>query len=295
MLLRSKTYANDGTLLSAHSKAILDDGVYTIGGHPVQDEALYDETTTNNYAVRAIPIREYPRKKIIGYCQAGDIIQLTGDTIIEDGTSWAECSVWWMNRTLDGWTKESDIEKYHPLRNINLAPIPSGMKNYSKTNIAQYIDMYKITGRRVTYKNLCGYFCLARLLGLDIYDLLRDFQATKEGFIKLSKDNTTSLYDLNLVARMYNKYITKISFGSTYIFKVSRFIKGIAPCGVDSSGKIVPNGRIRHWVVWEGIVPYGTSGFFKIYNPMTNNIETIPIQLFMDSNPLGLQIGVLND
>lgn len=165
---------------------------------------------------------------------------------------------------------------------------------------AQYIDVFDAIGKHLIHYSLCGQFCVAALGGVNVIPLLRAWLQSsyrQAGLIMANPKLGTTLLDLqsllSLVGLKGETYST-IS-PNPYLVK-ERLDVGqyaIVGCGINSYGKIKADGKIRHWVVLEDVVPSGNSGWVRIYNPFTNREEVYNYTLFLASIGLGTGLWIL--
>ena len=67
----------------------------------------------------------------------------------------------------------------------------------------------------------------------------------------------------------------------------------IVGCGINSGGKVKADGRIRHWVVLEDIIPSGNSGWVRVYNPFQNREEVYNYTTFIASSGVGAGLWII--
>jgi hypothetical protein len=147
---------------------------------------------------------------------------------------------------------------------------------------AQYIDVRRALGWGQLHHNLCGEFCVAALASSDVVPLLGDWlpRYTPARGI-LSGDLGTSIPDLeSMLDACQMKYEFYRAEGSvapitpTYVRdRLDTGRMAIVFTGVTPSGAVKSHGRIRHWVVIEDILPIGSSGWLRLYNPFSNREE----------------------
>ncbi len=58
----------------------------------------------------------------------------------------------------------------------------------------------------------------------------------------------------------------------------------IAGCQINARGKVLPKAPIHHWVIVEDVLPVGTSGWVRIYNPFPNQEEVYNFNDFITSS-----------
>jgi hypothetical protein len=66
----------------------------------------------------------------------------------------------------------------------------------------------------------------------------------------------------------------------------------IVGCGINSGGKVKADGKIRHWVILEDLIPCGNSGWVRVYNPFMNREEVYNYSLFMTSAGVGAGLWI---
>jgi hypothetical protein len=159
---------------------------------------------------------------------------------------------------------------------------------------AQYIDVFAATQKRLVHFSLCGEFCAAALGAMDVIPLLQRWLGSKYPRARAILDNPhegTSLTDLlsmlkclGLRGEIYS------SIPTTPQNIKNRLASGqlaIAGCGINSIGKVRADGKIRHWVVIEDVLPAGNDGWVRVYNPFNNQDEVYNYTMFMRSAGVG--------
>jgi len=186
---------------------------------------------------------------------------------------------------------------------------------------AQYIDVFGATNVHLAtetvpdpkHKNktistqppahwsLCGEFCVAALSGNDILPMLAKWSATKSknvlNILSHSHEGTgiTDLQSLLALDTINLKNETYPSIPTTPQKIKDRLRAGqfaITGCGIVKTGQLVPDGSIRHWVVIVDILPVGTSGWVRVYNPFSNGEEVYEYNQFLLSVGTGGGIWV---
>ncbi|MEI7844933.1 MAG: hypothetical protein WCK35_03920 [Chloroflexota bacterium] len=169
-------------------------------------------------------------------------------------------------------------------------------KGYSA---AQYIDVFGATNKHLIHFSLCGEFCVAALSGKDVVPLLKAWADSKYFRFNAILNNPhegTSAYDLQRLLDVAGfKGETYNSIPTTPQLIKERLESGqlvIAGCGINSGGKLKADGKIRHWVVLEDIIPAGNSGWVRVYNPFLNREEVYTYSLFLQSVGVGAGLWV---
>jgi hypothetical protein len=169
-------------------------------------------------------------------------------------------------------------------------------KGYSA---AQYIDVYGATGRHLVHFSLCGEFCVAALSGKDVLPLLKSWLDSKfyraPSILKDPHEGTSAadLQSLLTVVGLQGELYTSIPTTPQIIKE--RLDSGqfaIVGCGINSGGKIKADGKIRHWVVLEDILPVGNNGWVRVYNPFNNRDEVYTYSLFIASAGVGAGLWI---
>ena len=165
---------------------------------------------------------------------------------------------------------------------------------------AQYIDIRNATGKSLRHFCLCGEFCVATLAGDDVVPLLHNWHTAVPQYYRVvailtNPHEGTGVGDLqNLLS------LAKLPAGQIYPSNpgTPSQIKerlndnqfAIAGCEINSIGKVLANGKIRHWVVVEDVLPVGNNGWVRIYNPFHNQEEVYDYNTFMTSAGTGTGI-----
>jgi hypothetical protein len=170
-------------------------------------------------------------------------------------------------------------------------------KGYSA---AQYIDVFEATKRHLVHFSLCGEFCVAALSGMDVLPLLKAWLDSKfwraAAILKDPQEGTSTadLQSLLSLVGLKGEIYTSIPTSPQLIKE--RLESGqyaIVGCGINSGGKIKANGKIRHWVILEDIIPSGNSGWVRVYNPFNNQEEVYNYSLFMASAGIGAGLWII--
>ena len=164
---------------------------------------------------------------------------------------------------------------------------------------AQYIDVFEATGKHLRHFCLCGEFCVATLANQDIIPALSAWIKSNYWRVFAILNNAhegTSIGDLQSLLRVVGLQGELYSSMPTTPQKIKeRLAQGqfaISGCGINSAGKVKADGKIRHWVIVEDIIPVGNSGWVRIYNPFNNQEEIYTYHLFMTSAGTGTGLWV---
>jgi hypothetical protein len=66
----------------------------------------------------------------------------------------------------------------------------------------------------------------------------------------------------------------------------------ISGCVINSRGNVTADASIRHWVIVTDVLPVGTGGWLRIYNPFPNQEEVYEYNMFMSSSETGAGLWV---
>lgn len=188
-------------------------------------------------------------------------------------------------------------------KNILRHPQDQAMADAKKKgySAAQYIDVFGGTNRHLVHFSLCGEICVAALSGRDILPLLKAWLESKYSqapSILNDPHEGTSVADLkSLLAVTGLKGEIYTSTPTTPQIIKEKLASGkfaIVGCGINSGGKIKENGKIRHWVVLEDVIPSGNSGWVRVYNPFQNREEVYNYNLFMTSAGVGAGLWIIS-
>lgn len=165
---------------------------------------------------------------------------------------------------------------------------------------AQYIDVFGATNKHLVHFSLCGEFCVAAIGGVDVLPLLKKWLESKylrAPAILADPHEGTSAGDLQTLLKVIglNSEIASSTPNTPQAIK-ERLNAGqfmIASCGINSTGRIKANGKIRHWVVIEDVIASGTSGWVRVYNPFQNRDEVYNFSMFLTSGGAGVGLWVL--
>ncbi len=245
------------------------------------------------YAIRPTVVRASvdKRSNVIGYLNTEDKAYVY---VVENGFVKIPISTRW------GWVDTKNLAPYSdefdpddPILNLDTdILIPLYNKETGERYTTQYISLKDI-GYRTKHYNLCGEFCVAALAYLGIEELC---QSWIKGYAyadkRLKNDEGTSIYDISFMLKSVGlDYDVETFSPSTKPLIANDFAhkKAIVGVGINNSGKILEEGKIRHWVVVLGCVVKGTTGFVRVYNPFYNKEELVDFRLLYKSMcPRGL-------
>ncbi len=164
---------------------------------------------------------------------------------------------------------------------------------------AQFIDVLPVTGHPIKsidgqrHYKLCGEFCCATVAGVNIYDLLNKWMERRSDVADrvLTEHVGTSPYELRGILSMFDITGTTIdSWKSRDQLTPGRLHEMLASgkvaitgvrVGNVKQGRLDPDQPVDHWVVLEDLLPVGTSGWVRLYNPYLNQEEVYPYDTFM--------------
>jgi hypothetical protein len=160
-----------------------------------------------------------------------------------------------------------------------------------KRSAAQYLDIREVTGRRTIHFNLCGEICASTLVGSDVIPVLKRWWESDEGFnakrILNNPNQGTFIWELNSILNLYNLHGEIYDSGPVSAqFVKNKLDKGmfaISGCCI-SRGKVTRKATTKHWVIVEDVVPVGSSGWVRIYNPYMNKEEVYEYNTFLSSS-----------
>ncbi len=279
------------------------------------------------YAIRDHYVYIDPLKNIsyFGCALKGQVMRWTGSVRVSDKDgkrrSYYEVDFYRMSRYLHGWFRADIVADYlypsselDPTIEANALTVfdlkkpilrhpqdqaiaDSKLKGY---NAAQYVDIFPASGKHIVHYSLCGEFCVATLSGKDILPTLKKWLESKywrAASILNNPHEGTSAADLQtlltangLKGELYSSIPT-----TPQIIK-DRLASGqyaIVGCGINSGGKVKADGRIRHWVVLEDIIPSGNSGWVRVYNPFQNREEVYNYTTFIASSGVGAGLWII--
>jgi hypothetical protein len=278
------------------------------------------------YAIRDhyVYMQPAPDSGAYGNALKGQILRWNGNVRSSDKggkhRSYYEVDFFRLSRTMHGWFRadvaadfifpqpdndpaiESNAQKVFDLSNPFMRyPQDHEMAEARQRGYfaAQYIDVYEATKRHLVHFSLCGEFCVAALSGKDIVPTLRtwlDSKYTRAPSILGNPHEGTSVGDLQtllaangLKGEIYKSIPTTPEAIKERLSSGQRVIVG---CGINSTGRVKPGGRIRHWVVLEDLIPSGTSGWARVYNPFQNREEVYNYGVLMASAGAGAGLWI---
>ncbi len=281
-----------------------------------------DEFALRDHYIYADPLKG---NGVVGSVVKGQIMRWNGEIISgmdEFGKlrSYHEVDFYRLNRYLHGWFRADVTAEYVFPTNANDPDLESNaqtvfnlsteiMRRPADPEIdearkkgyygAQYIDVFGATKSHLVHYSLCGEFCVAAVCGKDVIPVLKTWFDSKEGRVNSILHNPhegTSVGDLKALLTLlgiksdvYSPIPT-----SPQIIK-ARLDAGqyaIVGCGINGVGKLKANGKIRHWVVLEDIIPSGSSGWVRVYNPFQNQDEVYEYDLFIASSGTGAGLWI---
>ena len=278
------------------------------------------------YALRDYFINGKPvlNSEVLGWTLKGQVLRWNGNVASYDSkgvrTLYLEVDFYRLSRYMHGWFRADLAADYnYPPANLDPA-IPANSQTVfdlsrqilrvpqdmviqdSKKkfyNIAQYIDVFGATNQHLIHWSLCGEFCVAALIGADIIPLLKSWLVNKfwraPAILKNPHEGTSvvDLQSLLKIAGRKSEIYSSIPTSPQLIkAKLKAHMFAIVGCGINSAGKILPNGKIRHWVVLEDIVPVGNSGWVRVYNPFYNRDEVYNYSQFIESSGAGAGLWI---
>lgn len=234
------------------------------------------------FAIRQQVLYKLPdlNSTVVGYISSGDTLILLEETVNNFS------KVFWFNKT--GYVNSSLISDYYDVFNKSVW-VQSGSEVTQAELVgraSQYIYLTRLGLNRINY-NLCGEFCVAQLLEMDIIDVLKEWKLkVPTASSILSNDRGTSLYDLNVLLSIWNRSGTTVSLSTNNPptpLGVKTYLPAIVGVGIDSYGRIKTKGTIRHWVVLYDILPQANTGWCLVYNPYWNRAEAVLFNELLDS------------
>jgi len=291
------------------------------------DEALLVEGSAalqggrDVWSVRAEQI--YPQaaeKDGIGWVNVTDVMRWTGNVKRNNDETkyktWYEVSLYKAGKQLKGWYKAALIEPYFYPTEANDTSIEANKDTQfdltqpclrlpadaeiddalnAKRSGLQYIDLFNVLGIHKIHYNLCGEFCAATLLGVDIIPLLSRWKSVYSAADGILRNGIgTGLADLETIFKMYNRKFDEYQF-TLNVTSPARLLKLLENgrkylCGVaifkangKLAGSVSTDKTTRHWIVLEDVIPVGNSGWVRIYNPFRNREEVYEFNLFLQS------------
>ena len=280
-----------------------------------------DVYALRDYFLNGKPV---PNSELLGWTLKGQILRWNGNIVSFDGngrrTNYLEVDFYRLSRYMHGWFRaDLAADYYFPPSNLDPSvpsnaqtvfdlakpilkmPNDSVIQDSKKKfyNIAQYIDVFEATNQHLIHWSLCGEFCIAAISGIDIIPLLKSWLDSKfwrAPAILKNPHEGTSVNDLQaLLTEVGRKSAIYSSIPTSPQLIKARLSAGqfaIVGCGINSAGKVLSNGKIRHWVVLEDIIPVGSSGWVRVYNPFYNRDEVYNYSMFIDSSGSGAGLWV---
>jgi hypothetical protein len=280
-----------------------------------------DEFAIRDYFISKDPVQN---AECLGWVLKGQILRWTGNVHCNDKNgrriTFYEVDFYRMSRYMHGWFRADIAADYiYPTPNLDPAidsnaltvfdlsktilrqPQDQAMADAKKQgySAAQYIDVFGATNHHLIHFSLCGEFCVAALSGRDVLPMLKAWLDSKfwraPAIMKDPHEGTsvTDLESLLAVVGMKGEIYKSIPTSPQLI--KDRLASGqfaIVGCGINSAGRVKSNGKIRHWVVLEDVIPCDNSGWVRIYNPFYNREEVYNYSLFMASAGVGAGIWI---
>lgn len=184
-----------------------------------------------------------------------------------------------------GFVKSGLLEEYFPPFDLSQAAIyhPQDVQIVEALNAwrpAQYIKLDYLGIRKMHY-NLCGEFCAAALLNMDVMPLLAIWQKEySRARTILVKGSGTGFADLQSLVRC-GKLIDYPAPSPRLLQKAGLCIAGV---GINGQGQVLHSGGIRHWVIVLEVLPVDRTAWVRIYNPMWNREECVLFDEMLDRN-----------
>ena len=318
----------DGILTALGARQMeWDDWQREVCNNQRQGEATLDEWLTileggrNMWSLRAERIYKQPSQNVsggyVGWMGDKDILLWTGQIRTNPAEAkyktWYEVRLYKFRKELRGWYKADLLTDYifpglenDPDNGDNADKIfdlsipmvrhPADQAiedaKTAKRNAWQYLELHPVTGKKMIHHNLCGEFCAATLLGMDVLPMLSEWMKRyARAKNLLTVDTGTGLPDLLSMLAIAGKTGQTFQYSSS-ISQISPFMlrqtlrngqKAIIGLGITSKGKVSPAGKIRHWVVLEDVEPVGTGGWVRLYNPFFNQEEVYSYRDFLGS------------
>ena len=197
--------------------------------------------------------------------------------------------------------KDNVFELSKPILHLPQDPEFAAAKAAGRTG-AQYLDIEGAWGTPLVHYSLCGEICVSALVNSDVIPLLskwKDSGYWRVNSILKNPKEGTHIGDLGKILDMYNR--TSEVYNSTPVppqFIKSRLMRDefpISGCVITRTGKVKADANIRHWVIVEDVLPVGSSGWVRIYNPFQNQEEVYEYNMFMTSAGTGTGLWVMPD
>lgn len=162
----------------------------------------------------------------------------------------------------------------------------------ARGSAAQYLDLFRVIGKHRIHYNLCGEFCIATLVGVDMVPLLTSWKEVSARTRRIVEENEcTGIGDLQSMLALFNQQGELLQYSASVAPVSPRWLKeqlsqgrkAIVGVGITRRGKVAPDGSIRHWVVLEDVLPVGRGGWVRLYNPFMNQDEVCTYDDFLGS------------
>ncbi|MEW5869267.1 MAG: hypothetical protein AB1894_08335 [Chloroflexota bacterium] len=226
--------------------------------------------------------------------------------------TWYQVSLYKFRRELRGWYKGALLEEFifpsqenDPAISKNaetvfdlsqpILRIPQDQEiadARASRSAAQYLDMFRVIGKHRIHYNLCGEFCVATLAGVDMIPLLTRWKEDSARAKRIIENNEcTGAGDLKTILNLFNQESEYMQYSASVAPVSPRWLKeqlsqgrrAIVGVGITRRGKVSPDGKIRHWVVLEDVLPVGRGGWVRLYNPFMNQDEVYTYDDFLGS------------
>jgi hypothetical protein len=256
-----------------------------------------------------------------GTAVKGQVLRWTGQVRTDDQKPLYEVDFYRMSKAMRGWFRGDIMAEYFFPTEQNDPAIAKNKDNVFDLSVpilrhpqdpefaaakeagytgAQYLDIRNALGRGLRHYCLCGEICVAALTSSDVIPLLS--QWLNSGYWRVDQilNNSkmgTHVGDLRSILDMYNR--EREMYNSAPVppkFVKDRLMRGefaISGCGITSSGIVKADGHIRHWVIVEDVLPVGSSGWVRIYNPFQNQEEVYEYDMFMTSAGTGTGLWIM--
>jgi hypothetical protein len=251
--------------------------------------------------------------KKIGWVLKGQVVRWTGQIIVDNqnGRQFFEVDFYRRSRSTHGWLRGDILAEYIFPTEQNDPTIASNKENIfdltqsvfrhpqdsefdearqaGRTG-AQYLDIKGALDKSLVHFCLCGEICVATLVGSDVIPVLRQWRNSgywRADAILKDRNQGTSLGDIRSILKMFDR--DGENYNSTPVS--AQFVKdkladgsfAISGCCITRSGKVKRDAKIRHWVIVEDVVPVGSSGWVRVYNPFQNQEEVYDFDTFLSS------------
>lgn len=253
----------------------------------------------------------------IGWILKGQVVRWTGKINVDEQNDrpFYEVDFYRMSKPTHGWLRGDILSEYIFPTDQNNPKVPSNKDNIfdlsqpilrhpedpefaeakqaGRTG-AQYLDIEDALGRSLVHFCLCGEICVSTLMGSDVIPVLSqwlDSGYPRAERILNDRHEGTHIVDLKSILAMWDR--EGVEYNSTPVS--AQFIKeklqqgafAISGCCITRSGKVKRDANIRHWVILEDVVPVGSSGWVRIYNPFQNQEEVYEYDTFLSSTFAG--------